>query len=61
MLLAIGNIRAAESMHPYSQVSSSFLSDFLALSDIIGAEFFTERALAHQAFVRQKAPQGFAA
>jgi hypothetical protein len=48
-------------MHPYSQVSSSFLSDFLALSDIIGAEFFTERALAHQAFVRQKAPQGFAA
>ena len=41
MVLAIENIPAAESIHPYSQVSSSFLSAFLALSDIVGAEFFT--------------------
>ena len=58
MLLAIGNIRAAESLHPYSQVSGSFLSDFIALSDIVGAEFFAERAPAHQAFVDQKLNKG---
>lgn len=39
-------------------MTSSFLSDFLALSDIVGADFFAEGALAHKAFLDQKLDKG---
>src|SRR5678815_3502326 len=32
--------------------------DFLALSDIVGADFFAEGALAHKAFLDQKLDKG---
>jgi hypothetical protein len=37
-LLAIANIRAAELPHPYSQISSGFLSDLMAMGEIVGAD-----------------------
>jgi hypothetical protein len=57
-LLAIGNIRAAEFPHPYSQMSSGFLSDPVVIGEIDGADLPAEGVLAHKAFPHQKLDKG---
>ena len=58
MLLAIGNIREAEFLHPYSQMSSGFLSDPFAIGEVDGADLPAEGILAHKAFPHQKLDEG---